>query len=531
MARNASQAARWNRSTDSVCLAGVRWSKREGTPQMRIAVCGIQVESSTFTPHRATLSDFAVTRGEDVIAAFPLQEWAPGVEFVGNLNATSRAAGPVEPQVYDELEDETAARLLSVGPVDGVWLDMHGAMSVHGRQSAEERWIRRVRRIVGAGPVLSGSFDPHGNLSLELATMLDLAAFHRHAPHIDNQLTRERAVRNLVHVLERGGRPSKAWVRVPMLLPGERTSTVVEPGATVFGSQLPTIAQYGLIDAAMCVGFFWSEEPRNVAMVFTTAWEETAALAAASKLAHIMWNSRDNFTIVSDHYGQWHEAVHHALSRPPRPLYVSDSGDNVTAGGSGDITYCLAQTLSEPVLVEAGVSILFAGLWDPHSLATAAHVEPGGQMDRAIGAHLDSRYGAPVPGRWKVLRLVHDEDGNPSEALLEGRGVNLSVRGTRTPYVQPDDAGFPPGALKAAPVADPRDFDVVIVKNGYLFPSQAASAASSFMALTPGGTDLDHERLQHQHLDRPLFPWDDLPQPDLSATLVPTWSETLHRAE
>ncbi len=496
---------------------------------MKIAICGISIESSTFTKHITTLRDFDVRRGPEIVARHSVQAWAPEVEFFGTLTAHSRPAGPIEPHVYDALENEMADRLRALGPVDGVWLDMHGAMNVLGRENAEEAWIRRVRDVVGPDAVVSGSFDPHGNISRELAELVDLAAFHRHSPHIDNAATRERAVRNLVDVLHRGEKPTKAWVRIPALLPGERTSTVVEPGRSVFGAQLSTIEKHRLLDAAVCVGFFWADEPRNAAAVLTTAWDSSAAAAAAEELAHGFWAQHREFQIVSEYYGDWDQALDFALGCHDRPLYISDSGDNVTAGGTGDITHALERTVDDARVVEAGLRFLFAGMWDPETLAVAADAGVGGLLHRAIGARYDDRYGQPVAGPWQVACLTTDPDGRTVEALLRHDNVDVIVRADRKAFIGPDDQAAS-GDI-APDLIDTAAYNAVVVKNGYLFPSQADDAGAAFMALTPGGTDLEHDRLEYHRLSRPLYPWDNPGDPDLRAEIVPPWSPPFQQAD
>jgi microcystin degradation protein MlrC len=432
---------------------------------VKIAICGISIESSTFTRHVTRLDDFDVRRGLEIVAQHPLQQWAPGVEFIGTLTARSQPAGPIEPRVYDALENEMAERLQALGPVDGVWLDMHGAMNVLGRQRAEEHWIRRVRNVVGPITVVSGSFDPHGNISRELAELVDLAAFHRHSPHIDNAATCERAVCNLVDVLHRGEKPAKAWVRIPALLPGERTSTVVEPGCSVFGAQIPTMEKYQLIDAAVCVGFFWADEPRNAAAVFTTAWNPSAAVAAAEELAQGFWNRHHEFQIVSDHYGDWDQALRFALDGPDRPLYLSDSGDNVTAGGTGDITHALERTVANTAISEAKLRFLFAGMYDPATLHAATDAGINGVLTRAIGARYDDRYGQPVAGPWQVAEYTTNPDGQTVEALLRRDNVDVIVRADRKAFIGPHDPAADRGT--APEIIDTAPYDAVVVKNGY----------------------------------------------------------------
>jgi microcystin degradation protein MlrC len=491
----------------------------------RIAVAGIQTESSTFTRFVADEREFVVERGAEVLARYPLDEWLPDqdeIELTGLIVANAAATGPVTPEVYDAFEDEMAAGLAALGPLDGVYLDMHGAMTVLGRERAEEHWIRRVRSIVGPGTVISCSFDTHGNLSHEIVELVDLAAFHRHAPHIDNEETRRRALTLLVEVLRRGELPSKAYVRIPALLPGERTSTAVEPGASVFGGLTTAIEKHDLVDAAMSVSFYWADEARNSAAVMTTAWRPEAAAAAAEELAVSFWEARHRFTIVSERYGSWDEALDYALTKPPVPLVVSDSGDNVTAGGSGDLTYALIRTLNDPRIAPSDLTFLFAGIFDPAAVEAAEAAGEGATADIAVGAWLDYRYAPPILRPWHVDRLLHSPvDGSVSGALLRLERISVSVQKTREPFIRPDDSSMPPGILLGLALVPFQGFDVVVVKNGYFFPSQLEDSKSSFMAITPGGTDLDESRLQFRAIQRPMYPFDEIESPDLTATIIP----------
>src|SRR5690606_5441981 len=115
------------------------------------------------------------------------------------------------------------------GPLDGVFLDLHGAMSVVGTDDAEGDLVAAIREVVGPEPMLSASMDLHGNVSEVLAREVDLLTCYRMAPHEDAWETKNRAARNLVQTLETGVTPVRAWVKVPILLPGEKTSTRVEP--------------------------------------------------------------------------------------------------------------------------------------------------------------------------------------------------------------------------------------------------------------------------------------------------------------
>jgi microcystin degradation protein MlrC len=84
--------------------------------------------------------------------------------------------------------------------------------------------------------------DLHGNVSQRLARHTDLITCYRMAPHEDALESKKRAMDNLLERLETGkGKPAyKAWIPVPVLLPGEKTSTRIEPGKSLYAAVNPT---------------------------------------------------------------------------------------------------------------------------------------------------------------------------------------------------------------------------------------------------------------------------------------------------
>ena len=88
---------------------------------------------------------------------------------------------------------------------------------------------------------------------------LDVMTAYRTAPHVDGDQTRERAVRLLLDAIRSGRRPCIAHLNVPILIPGEKGITSVEPLRSLYG-QLPGIGQKeGLLDASIFAGMPWTD--------------------------------------------------------------------------------------------------------------------------------------------------------------------------------------------------------------------------------------------------------------------------------
>src|SRR6202166_5473456 len=129
-------------------------------------------------------------------------------------------------------------------------------MSVVGLDDPEGDFIVRVRKVVEKKTIISTSMDLHGNVSWRLAENTDLITCYRKAPHEDAMETKQRAVVNLIYLIEnKKGKPYKAYISIPVLLPGEKTSTRIEPGKSIYAAVAPAASQTGIIDAAIWVGY------------------------------------------------------------------------------------------------------------------------------------------------------------------------------------------------------------------------------------------------------------------------------------
>lgn len=135
---------------------------------MRIAICGIHIESSTFTPYLSVESDFTVRRGEELLKRYPFitesdiplmdrvpqhlagkewqvsghRHWTEGVEWVPILHASALPGGPIDADVFTQWRREICERLPEAGPLDAIFFDIHGAMSVPGLDDAEGYLIK-----------------------------------------------------------------------------------------------------------------------------------------------------------------------------------------------------------------------------------------------------------------------------------------------------------------------------------------------------------------------------------------------------
>ncbi|MFI6677203.1 M81 family metallopeptidase [Kribbella sp. NPDC050470] len=479
---------------------------------LRIGIAGIAIESSTFSPHRSTLDDFRVTRGAELLARYaflsPGSELTEGVEWVPLLHAVAVPGGPVTEDTYEQLAGEIFDRLRTAGPLDGVFIDFHGAMTVLGRTDIEAEFVAGIREFVGPSTLLSASMDLHGNVSRSLAETLDLITCYRKAPHTDAWDTRERAARNLVARLRSGGRPQKAWVQVPVLLPGEKTSTRINPAKRIYAMVDDVEAMDGVLDAAIWVGYAWADEPRCQAAVVVTGDDADVITKQAKRLADAYWDAHDEFEFVAP-TGTLEECVERAVASTARPFFISDSGDNPTAGGAGDTSWTLDALLRMPAITSSDLTTIYAAIVDPEVTAAATKAGVGATIDVHLGGKIDSVPCGPVPLTAQVSAL---DPTNAAVALSTG-GLHIIVTTHRKPYHLESDF--------TALGLSPRDADLVIVKIGYLEPELYTMSADWLLALTPGGVNQDLLSLGHHAIARPMYPFDpNMQSPELNPVLL-----------
>lgn len=481
---------------------------------LRIAIAGVHIESSTFSPHRSVQSDFEVTRAEALLARYDWvgatpPSWADGVQWLPVLHARALPGGPVERATYDAFRTEILDGLRALGDLDGVLLDIHGAMSVVDMVDVEGALASEIRALLGPTVLISAAMDLHGNVSPELFAACDLLTCYRTAPHVDVWETRERAARTLVEALRRGRRPIRALVGVPILLPGEKTSTRLEPAKGLYALIPQVEARSGIIDAAIWIGYAWADEPRCQGAVVVTGTEHDAVTSAAAQLGRAFWEAREEFAFVApvDTMDGCLDAAMACAGDPERtPFFISDSGDNPGAGGADDVTYALGRLVARPEVSDGSTRVVYASIVDPAAVGELAAAGVGGAVRVKVGGRIDVTT-PPVELSGQVTAIVDDPDGGLTATLQVG-GATVILTSERTQYATLDR--FERLGIDVAGV------DVVVVKIGYLEPELYDAARGWLLALTPGGVDQDIERLPYERVRRPLFPLDRDFAPDLT---------------
>lgn len=462
---------------------------------MRIAIGGLHVENGNFSPLPTTLDDFEIYQGTDLLESgrYPfLHEF--DAEFLPTLIGRTWPGGEIEPAAYKKLKEELLSALRQTLPLDGVYLDLHGAMKVAGMEDAEADLASAIRKVVGPETLISASMDLHGNITEAYTNQIDMLTAYRTAPHADTEETRQRAIQILIDALSSGNRPHIVSMPIPIILPGEMTRTDVEPGRSLWSTLSSKSQQPGIVDASLFVGFCWVDEPRAHAAAVVSGTDSERMWATAEELAQAYWDSRFDFGYGTP-IGSIDETIDMALAASESTVFISDAGDNPTAGAPGDLPI-----FAERLITRQVASAVIAAIPDRESLELCWAAGVGNPITLNLGGKLDPNHGGSVKISGSVAGLFPDVDVAGRQAILETNGTTVIITERRKPFTQVAD-------FELVGI-DPLAFKIVVVKLGYLFPDLIRIAPKALMALSPGASDLDLARLGHQQVERPIYPLD-----------------------
>ena len=129
----------------------------------RIAICGLAIESSTFSPAVSDEAAFRTRYGQEVFSYYPFFAPDSGIinraVWLPTLRGHAMPGGIVTREAYESLVGKTLDSLKTKLPLDAIFFDIHGAMSVQGLDDPEGDFLVRIRELVGTDVLISTSMD------------------------------------------------------------------------------------------------------------------------------------------------------------------------------------------------------------------------------------------------------------------------------------------------------------------------------------------------------------------------------------
>ncbi len=489
---------------------------------MRIAIGGISHETSSFAPGRTTIADFesgfGLFRGQELIERFRGSNTCTGgfldgaeqygYEPVPLLWGFAYPSGLIDQDEYETLKAELLQRLTDAeqagGPVDGVLLDLHGAMVIDGIDDGDGDLVMAVRQAIGPDRPLITTYDLHGNHTVARVNAANAIVGFDTFPHVDQAERGREAAALMVRTLRGEIQPVGAIHQLPMFWGTRRQVTAHPPMDDVMRRVHALEERPGILSVTLATGFPWSDVPDVGTSVTVIAdGDRKLAQATADEFAGWLWENRQ----------QWYSppmTVREALAQGEAadrfPIMLADHADNTGGGSPGDSTEVL-RTFVELDLQDA----LLMYLVDPAAARQAHEAGVGSRIEVSLGGHSHPSQGEPIECVAEVVALTNGEfkyDGPMWGGLTGNMGQSawLRIGGVNVVVVNAREQPVCPAFARTLEI-DCSAMKYICVKSAAHFRAAFEPIAGSIFNIDAAAIHThDFSRLNYTKRTRPVFP-------------------------
>jgi microcystin degradation protein MlrC len=387
---------------------------------MKIAVGGFQHETNSFAKALTTYADFertdgwpGLSRGETIFDVMSGRN-IPAAGFIQEALAKRHALVPlvwaqaqpgsfVTVEAFERVSAMMIEELTAAGPVDAVYLDLHGAMVTQAHEDGEGELLRRIRGIVGPEVMIAASLDLHANVTKAMVANADVITAYRTYPHIDMAETGARAAGYVHDWLSGKRRPAKALRHTDFLIPITSQCSLVEPTKGIYELLERIEARTG-VALNFTPGFPPADIHECGPAIFGFGPDSAATGAAVQELLAAVYAAEAAFgepIYAPDEVAR--KAISLA-SNASRPVVLADTQDNPGAGSPSD-----TMGLIEALIAAKADSACVALVFDPRAAEAAHQAGVGAEIDIALGGNSNEPGQGPLRGCFTVKALG---DGN-----------------------------------------------------------------------------------------------------------------------
>ena len=479
----------------------------------RIAVGGFQHETNTFAPLKATYVDFeqadgwpGLTEGPSILTAFdginlPIAGFLARMrkhEIVPLLWCSASPSAHVERDAYERIASQLLNLVRQAGSLDGIYLDLHGAMVAEHLEDGEGELLERLRALVGNSIPIVVSLDLHANVTERMVRHASALVVCRTYPHVDLAESGEWCG-DLMERLLRHGPLKKAMRRAEFLVPLTWQCTLINPAQSIYRSVAESERQ-GAASASFAFGFPPADisECGPVALAYAET-QETADRIAERLIAGVKEAERD----FAGKVWQPDEAVSYAKARAlelKKPIILADTQDNPGAGGNSDTVGLL-----EALVRGRAEQAVFANLYDPKTAEIAHRAGIGAEITLGIGAWSGMPGMTPFHATFKVERLG---DGNfdATGPFYRGNRMQLGpmgllrIGGTAIVVASRKQQAADQAMLRHLGI-EPAAQRILALKSSVHFRADFQPIAGEILIVAaPGSNPVDHRALPYRHL-------------------------------
>lgn len=458
---------------------------------MKIIVASFQCESNSKAKLHPTIEDFEYFKGEDIFKKLVVKEIFDknGFESIPSVYAVALPSATVTEDVYFHFEKQIMEVVEKNPDADGVYIFFHGSMEVDNIGSGELYLLKEIRKVVSKDCLIAISLDAHANITDELCDYADIISGFKTVPHVDQVECQQRSANALCYCLKNNLKPHAVMTRVPFLLKNDTLQTAYEPLKGLIEQTISLEKSGDVLTANLFLGHCWIDAPNTSASTVVCSLDKEKATSVSRDLANKLWATRNDYKFLCEAELPL-ECVKRAIEGKENRIFITDSGDNTTAGAEGESTEILELFLKE----KFDKKTCIAGITDFELVDGFWNKKDGEEV------YLD-KFGV------NATIKVHGEILGWAKEII-GRSLTFSIGNIDVIFTEKRSAFIEKGNFDKANV-DLLSYRIVMVKLGYLFTELKPFADRELFALSDGASCVELKRLNLKNIIRPMYPLDE----------------------
>ncbi|MFO8234090.1 MAG: M81 family metallopeptidase [Bacteroidales bacterium] len=372
--------------------------------KFKIGVASFSHETCTFCPRPTGIEEFEYygepREGESVLTSSSyirgfvdrVEEYG-GADFVGLTSPRGAKGGSsgswISQEAFDKYTNAMIEDIKAQGPLDAIFLSLHGAMAVEEIPKPEAEIVRRLREEAGDIPIFV-TLDLHANEDHELSDAADAVFIIKRYPHYDTYLIGEKAGRAMVNTLNERYDPVMETRKPGIITPSVFQGTSVSPAMDIMEKARRWEAREPSAYVSVAFGFAYADVPDVGATVMVVTDDDPElANKIADDMNDYIWRAREEF--AGKKLPKTKEGVSQSIQAAKAgetPVIIADHSDRT--GNSTHIT--------EELIKQGAKNFCIATIADEKAIDKMKEDEmkEGDNISMDIGGYADEYAGDPV---------------------------------------------------------------------------------------------------------------------------------------
>lgn len=478
----------------------------------KILIGGFLHETNTFSPIPTTLKEFEVhdewpglSRHQQIFNNFsehcniPMSGFLSCVdqynfECIPSVWASASPSGKVTQETYEYIVELLIEDIKNSPDIDGIFLDLHGAMVAEHIDDGEGELLKRIRAIVGNDLPIVIALDFHANLTQDMLKYSNAMCIYKTYPHIDMFNAGVIAAKTFSHL-----KPFKSLRQTHFMMGLNAQCTLIEPLKSIY-KKIAALEEQHNVMISLAPGFALSDIKDAGPSVAVYANTQQQADAIADQVLTLL-NQRERDFHVTFYTPE--QAIKKATTINEHPIIFADTQDNSGAGGTSDTMGIFKSLINHGVK-----SAIVALVIDPEAVQLAHQAGVGAEINLQLGEKSPGSSGIPFNGNFKILGLSDGKfDATPGSYY---EGFHIDIGKTAHIICNGVEAIIASQKMQAADRAifthlglDPTQYNILVLKSSVHFRADFMRLSQYILTvLSPGKAAAELHKLNYSKSPR-----------------------------